>query len=122
MQLSYICELGGILGTLTLLVSYPDLCERSPPFASVYSSALAFRSILELDQGIHGVKLSAYARLTSVLVAVFPLTTLFLPLLDRLCLSFVNNTAGGTRSVSPVVRIIEAREFSPGSVSVYSSY
>ena len=60
--------------------------------------------------------------LTSVRWQLFPLTTLFLPLLDRLCLSFVNNTAGGTRNVSPVIRIIEAREVSPGSVSVYSYY
>ncbi len=44
---------------------------------------------ISLCKGIHGVKLSAYARLTFVLQQPLPLTTLFLPLLDRLCLSFV---------------------------------
>jgi hypothetical protein len=50
-------------------------------------------SVFLYSERLHGVKLSAYARLTFVFQQLFPLTTLFLPLLDRLCSSFVAITS-----------------------------
>jgi hypothetical protein len=76
--------------------------------------------ICELVQGIHGVKTNHPLRgcaQTSVLVAVFPLTTLFVPLLDRLTLASSGQLAPFYQHLYP-----EDHAVSHGSVSVYSSY
>ncbi len=85
----------------------PSVMLRLCPYLQDANTTILHSKILE---GLHGVKLSAYARLTSVLRQLFPLTTLFLPLLDRL-----------TFASSPTSYVVKTTH-PHGSVSVYSSY
>jgi hypothetical protein len=57
---------------------------RLCPYLQDASTTILHSKILE---GLHGVKLSAYARLTFVLRQLLPLAILFLTLLDRLTLA-----------------------------------